>query len=677
MMLNKDYRLRILLVAFVLFFMYFVVIGRLLDLQILRRDFFVEEARRIHQKRRSVSPFRGEIKDRSGVLLAVTTRMKSIYVNPRVIPESEHRALARALGPILQIPEDRIRDRLKLRYHFPLIRKIPKEDADRVIAVRRELKLPISSIYLRDESKRLYPNNQLMAPIIGYTAIDDTGDNKGIFGLEMQYNSWIAGNYNNAVASRTALSQFMEPLEQELLDSAYGNRIILTIDASLQYAAEKAVRKALAEWQAESAVAVVQSVKTGEILAMVSLPSFDPNNFSSYDPNLRRNKCISEPFEPGSVQKIITSSILLDMNLVGMDELVDCEHGFAVVDGRRVSDSGGHGMGIVPFPVTFYNSSNIAFSKLALRIDPPVYYQYLKRFGFGEKSGIDLPDESPGILHPLSKWTRLSRTSLAIGYEIGLTPVQTVTAVSAIGNGGKLMKPYVVAEIQDYRGKTIAKTEPEYRGSVVSPQTAEKVRQLMEGVILEGTGKKAAIPGWRAGGKTGTTRLSHTEDLRYIASFAAILPLSDPRYAVYVAISNPKGGYYAAQVASPVYRDIAMQIISAEAIPQDAPIVVAETAKTGDKTVKVPAITAAPTPTPAPETLEIAEGQMPDLRGLTMREVLKRMESVPVRLKFVGSGVVIEQKPEPAAELQDVETCTLVFGAIGSITAEKTGGGGT
>lgn len=659
-MLNRVYKFRILLVALGLLSLFMAAIVRLYYLQVVRHDFYVEKGEDIHVRQRKIDPFRGEIVDRNGAILAVTNRMMTVYSHPPSIPEKNRSNLAEDLTRILHMPQDRIESILEKKYHVPVIRKIPREQAETVAALRKKWSIPYSGLYLREESKRLYPKKELLAPVLGFTTIDNTGDNKGIFGLEMEYNDWISGKYEKTIARKTALHNYLDPTEAALLESTYGNRIVLTIDQSIQYSCEKALRKALVEWEADSGVMVVQEVKTGKMLAMCSLPSYDPNKFETYDASFRRNRCISDCFEPGSVMKTFTSAILLELGLVSMDEIIDCENGRAIIDGRRVTDAGGHSMGRVTFPETYYHSSNIAFSKLALRIDPPVYYTFLSRLGFGEETGIDLPDESAGILHPLTKWTRLSRTSLGIGYEIGLTPVQTITAISAMANGGKLMRPCVVSEIQDFRGRTVRCFEPKVRRRVIRPEVSEKVLQLMEGVVREGTGKKAAIPGYRIGSKTGTTRKSHKSEPEYIASFASVFPISDPEIAVYVAVDNPKGGYYAAQVAAPVFREVATHILSHLAIEPDAPdqLLDKAVAEKSSSTKPVSQISRSEDIIHVPTI----DGQMPDLRGLTMRQVKKRMENIPVPMKFVGSGIVIEQNPPPAAELDGYRQCVMLFG---------------
>ncbi len=654
-LLHKAYKIRILIVAFILMVLFCAVEARLYQLQMRQHTRLAHKARHIHYRKGTVTPHRGDILDRNGNVLATSTRLTSVYVNPQRIPERKHKALAERFAPILRLPPEKIMRRIKGKRDIPLSRKVSSEKATMVRDVCAELHLKRGAIYFRQDSKRLYPMGSLLAPVIGYTTIDNTGDNRGIAGLEIRYNDWISGRYERFVARRTALRQRLEPIEQDILDATYGNRIILTIDRNIQYGVERALRKGVAKWQADSGVAIVQHTRTGEILAMCSLPSFDPEKFSTYPADFRRNRCITDPIEPGSVMKIFTASILLDLGLVRLNDVIDCLDGRAIVDGRRVTDAGGHRMGRVPFPETFYHSSNVAFSKLGLRIEPDVYFSYLCSFGFGHKTGINLPDESGGILYPLSRWTRLSRTSLPIGYEIGITPIQITCAVSATGNEGKIMRPYIVSEIQDYKGNTLQKFTSRVTSRPISPQTAKKVLDLMEGVVRCGTGKKAQIPGYRLCGKTGTTRKSNKREPEYIASFAGIFPASDPQITCLVSIDNPKGAYYASDVAVPIFREIAQMVLRHLAIPPDVKQTDLQLAKA----------TPSPTP-PPPEKIQpkhpVMKGEMPNLLGFTMKAVLKRIGDYQMDIRFVGSGVVIEQTPAPATSLSDVDTCTLVFG---------------
>jgi len=654
-MLHKTYKIRILIISMVLLLLFCVVEVRLYQLQIKKHAFLRKKADQIHLRRRVITPYRGEILDRHGNVLAVTTRLTSIYVHPDLIPENKKKELARRLSSVLLFPYEKIKQRLNKKGHFPLARKISDLKAAQVEEICDELELKRNALYFLEESKRLYPMGPNLAPVLGYTTIDDSGDNKGIFGLEMKYNEWLSGKYEKITTHRTALRQYLEPIEQDILESTYGHRLILTIDQNIQYIVERALRKGLAKWRADSAVCVILDVPTGEILAMCSLPSFDPDKFYSYDPDFRRNRCVSDPLEPGSVMKIFNSAILLDSGLVQMDEPIDCERGFAVIEGRRVSDAGGHKMGIVSFQETFFHSSNIAFCKLATRITPESYYSYLRAFGFGQKTGVDIPDESSGILYPVSRWSGFSRTSLGMGYEIGLTPVQIACALAALGNHGKGMRPFIVKEIQDSNGRTIQQFDSHMRFQVVSPQTAQKVLALMEGVVEQGTGKKARIPGYRIGGKTGTTRKSDKVKREYIAGFAALLPIDEPRIACYVAIDNPKEAYYASDVAVPVFHEIAQQLLSHLAIPPSMPKELIQTAELKPRT--------SPQSVPEKRNLKtVVQGKMPDLKGLSIKEVLLALRDCPLDLKMIGSGVVIDQTPQAATPLKDVKTCILIFG---------------
>ena len=664
-MLHKSYKIRILIVFILLLLLFCAAEARLYQLQIRNHARLLQKAEEIHLRKMVINPFRGEIVDCQGNMLAVTTRLNSIYVNPSLIPDVKKKELAKRLSSVLIMPVEKIMARLESKYdNVALVRKIEDDKIAQVQSVCQDFGFKKNEIYFLEESKRLYPMGKHLAPVLGYTQIDDSGDNKGIFGLELQYNDWISGQYEEFTTERTALRQHLEPIEQDILDSTYGSRLILTIDQNIQYCVERELRKGLADYQADSGVAIVQDIRTGGILAMCSLPSFDPDEFATYDALFRRNRSISDPFEPGSVMKIFTAAVLLDLGLVQKDEIIDCEMGRAVIEGRHVSDSGGHKLGKVPFTETFYNSSNVAFSKMGLRIDPSIYFLYLRTFGFGQKTGIDLPDESGGILYPVNRWTRLSRTSLPIGYEIGTTALQLVSALSAMGNGGKLMRPFLVKEIQDYKGRLLQEHTPQVRAQIVTPQTAEKMLLLMEGVIEYGTGKKARIPGYRIAGKTGTTRKSNKADAEYIAGFAGLFPVDNPQIACYVAIDNPKGAYYAAEVAVPVFKEITHYILSYLAIPPSLPVEKPVMAK--EASVPSPESTPA-----AAKTISTAEGLLPDFSGMTMKEALLCLKESPLEVKFIGSGVVIDQSPAPQSPLKDVKACILIFGKPHLVQAVK------
>jgi cell division protein FtsI/penicillin-binding protein 2 len=652
-MIKKTYRLRIFLLLIFFALLFCIVEARLYVLQVSQHTQYESRANAQHDKTIFVAPRRGEILDRNYQILATSAQRDSVYVTPSLITDDREK-LARDLAQILSLPEKKICEILQATSTrcAPLARKISRAKMNEIHAVARSYALPKYAIYFRKESKRLYPKNSLCASVIGFTTIDDYGDNKGIAGLEYFYNEQIGGEYKRLKTRQSAVRQYLDPFLEEDLAPSYGSTLVLTIDETIQYIAEKELRAAVSERDADGGVVIVMATKTGEILAMASCPSFDPNDFSKYPDKYRRNRCITDPIEPGSVLKIFTLATLLDENLATVSDILDCENGEARIEGRYVTDSGGHKMGLATVREAFIWSSNVGFSKLATRLEPQVFHEHLRLFGFGEKTGVDLPGEESGILYPPSKWTSLSRTSVAIGYEIATTALQIATAASAIANEGLLMRPYVVKEIRDYSGQTIKTVEPEVIRQVVKRSTAEKMMELMEAVVAEGTGKNAAIEGYVVAGKTGTTRKSHVKDQRaYIAGFVGVVPADDPELTIYTYIDKPQRAHFASDVAAPLFKRIAEDSLRCLGIPPNSK--------------PVPMLLTSTVPDLHSEKAEPLQtaGTMPNVMGLTMMEVKKQLDGLPCPVRFLGSGVVTEQSPPPGTSMETSQRCLIVFGS--------------
>ncbi|MGC8740113.1 MAG: penicillin-binding transpeptidase domain-containing protein [Candidatus Sumerlaeaceae bacterium] len=659
-----------------------MIVRRLHELQFVKAEHYWRHARARHEYTIKKIPSRGKIYDRSSRELAVTEMVPSIYVSPSLIADEVKRDLAADLARELGMDFDTIYRRLThTRGDQIIVRRATREQMDRVMVLAQmyrekykgDKKKPPAvarnAFYIQEENKRSYPFGELAAHIIGYTMLDDTGDNTGVAGAEGSYNEQLRGKFGVDRALRTATGMPLEPLDPAVLASTYGNSVVLTIDRDIQDVTEKALRKQVLACTADAGVAVVYAVKTGEILAMASVPSFSLSDVQHASPLAMRNRAISDAIEPGSVMKIFTYTSLIEEDKIrSFQEIVDCSGGRWTVAGRTVVDS--HAMGAVPIVTAFAQSSNVAAAKLAtMRLQPARFYKHLVDFGFGEKTGIDLPGEAPGRLRHVKDWTAQSVASLAYGYELQVTAIQVVAAAAAIANNGIYMKPHVVKELRNYRGELVQQVEPEKVRRVCTPTTTKRMLELMEAVVREGTGKAAAVPNYRVGGKTGTTIKLDPETKRYsrgnyIGSFCGVAPLEDPEICIYIWIDNPRGGvYYGGQVAAPVFKEIAQEALKILRIPpskmQDQP-----PPKSVDVALEemrdqraVPAIVERP-----PEDEDVAPGCMPNLRGLTMREAHERLAALGLSFEAHGSGVVVDQTPRPYESLDPSQPVQLVFG---------------
>ncbi len=600
----------------------------------------------------------------------------STYCNPSRI-KSNYVPLADQLSKVMYQSYSDILERLKRSYSIRelLTKHTSPGDVPKIKRVRskfglthkdiffeRKFDLSRYAIFFRKEGKRVYPHDQLLSPVLGFVVLDKHGDNRGMGGLEYYYDKHLCGGSPKIATTRGARHILLDYFPEDTMNRARGASLELTIDESIQYVTERELRHALAREKADSGCAVVMDVSTGEVLAMASLPSFDPNEYQYYPLSLRRNNAISSPIEPGSVMKIFTFATLLEHGLLNLQDTVDCGSGKTVYfNNRPIKDAPGHAMDEVPVSMAFYYSSNVGTARLAERLENDIFYDQICAFGFGRKTGIDLSGEDNGILRPLRKWSLLSRTSLAIGYEIGVTSLQVARAVSAIANKGCLMKPYIVKRVVSPGGEVILENRPHIEARVVRPSVAERMLELMGGVVKYGTGVKAQISGYSVGGKTGTSKKVSSEEREYIASFVGVLPLSSPRLCIYVWIDNPRRHKYGGDVAAPVFRAIGEGAVKSlkippdeENVPETTPVPVDILA--GEDTTELPPEWQMPT------KVVHKEGTMPDLNGMTMREAFRELAELEITPQFVGTGVVIDQSPPPGKAIGPGIRCLLMFG---------------
>ncbi len=643
-MLHRPHRLRSIVLGVAFSALAATVCARLVTLQLDRHDAYVARARQQQTRRVVIQPERGDILDREGRPLAQSTARLSLYVHP-VYLRAPHAdidldQLARQIAHYTGMPASRVRERLDRNTPVVLGRALHPEVARRLEETLDIYSIDARGVWFHRETRRTYPRH-LAAPLIGFCSSDGDGDNTGIGGIEQSYNGELGGQRIESKVRRTAVSQSLDSIPAEDLVRARGNTLVLTIDSVIQEATETALREAVEEFGAAGAGAVVMDVRTGDVLAMASHPTFDNNNFSGATAEQRRNRTITDPLEAGSVVKLFTAAMLIDLGLVGPDTLVDCEGGHAVIDGRRINDAPGHEpLHVVPFRTALAFSSNVGIIKLAQAVDNATWYGYLRSFGFGQDTPLRLPGESAGILYPVEKWTKFSRTSLPMGYELALTPIQIAAGVAALVNEGRYMRPTLVKEIRSARGEVIERHEPEELRQVVRPTTSAIMRELMADVVVEGTGKKAQVPGYRIGGKTGTTVKSHIRDRKeYISSFCGVVPIDQPAVVVYVYVDAPTKARFGGTIAAPAFAKIARVAMLHLGVPPTEPIDHA-----GELELVAAALEQPPPPAPP-------EGTMPDLSGLSMAEVRRALPMPVASLSLAGSGLACDQSPLPGDPL--------------------------
>jgi len=657
------------------------LVARLYHLQIIQYVDLLARAQRQQQRTIEITPQRGAIFDRRMHPLAMSRAVDSVYAVPAEIPDRE--MVTKLLAPVLGLEAPELEGRFKSSRAFCWVkRKVSDEEAARV----RDLNL--KGIYFQKEMKRFYPKGELASHALGYVGLDDNG----LGGLEYELDAEIKGRAGRVLVASDARRQSFRSSEWP---GQAGKDVVLALDENIQYITEKVLSQAVEKWHATGGTVIVQNPNTGEILAMASEPTFNPNEYSRSPGEALLNRAVSWVFEPGSTFKIVTVSAALEEKLTNPQEVINCQNGSIVLAGHVIHDHKPFGELTVEQVVE--NSSDVGAIKLGLRLGAERFFSYIHGFGFGAATNVELPGEERGLLKPPSRWSGISIGEISMGQEVGVTPVQLVTAYSAIANGGILFQPRLVRDV--FRGDTHDPLPATAGRRVVSEQTAELMRQMFTTVVENGTGKPAKLNGYSAAGKTGTAQKINSSGTysksHYIASFVGFAPANKPAVTILVAIDSPVGAIYGGDVAAPVFKSIAEQTLSYLSVPQDNPSrwpqvassapAVSPRQKRGEKAGFLPPDlefhgSATPAVRPAsfsrtlfatsptteglggPGTVVLDEGPLvtvPDFSGMAARQVAEKIQQLGLELSLTGSGLAVEQSPAagspiPAGSCVDV-----------------------
>jgi len=548
-----NYRRR-LLAVFIFFFLFLIVgISRLFFIQLFRSDYLSEIAKKQHNLFVELEPRRGTIYDSRSRPQAVNLVMDSLFVTPRSIPDKEKEKVIRVLSQVLNLDSTALRSKLYRKKSFVWIaRKIPALQADAI------KKANLKGVGFIKESKRSYPNGYLASHVIGFSGLD----NNGLEGLELLFDKYLKGEPGWSLVMRDARQKKLD-FADNMLSPVDGCDLFLSIDEIIQYIAERELDKAYNEFHAKGASIIVMDPYSGAILAMANRPTFDMNDYSKVTKDQMRNRAICDLFEPGSVFKVVTASAALEEKKVKEEDRFFCENGSYRYGNRVLHDHKPHG--VLTFREVIELSSNIGTSKVAQLLGPDLLYRYIRLFGFGAKTGIDLPGEIPGMIRGPKSWSKTSILSIPMGQEVGVTALQLASAMSVIANGGQLMKPFVVREVRDKNGKIVQQFPPRLVNQVLSADTAARIRKILTGVVEEGTGKLAKIPGFSAAGKTGTAQKlepngTYSHD-KFIASFVGFAPAEEPLITIVVSVDEPRPVYFGGVVAAPVFSNVAVDVL--------------------------------------------------------------------------------------------------------------------
>ncbi len=555
----KEKRLgkRTILLTFFFFLWFFGLTLRLIELQVIDHGRLKTAVLKQNQLKPEINPERGTIYDRSGKIMARSLPVLSAFFLPSdEEPFEQQFARIRQVRKILDLSDKELQNiKTKMAEGAPFIwvkRKISPEKAE---LVRR---LNLSGIDFQEEHKRTYPLGTLAAHVLGGVNIDD----KGAGGVEFQYNSRLQGEKGQSLILRDARKR---PYHLEVIkEPTPGQDLILTIDETIQYIAERELAKAVEESGAAGGTVIISQPSSGEILAMASYPTYDPNFYPPSSPEAERNRAIQFNFEPGSTFKIITAVAARELGLVGFNKIFDCSAGRIKVAGWTIYDH--KKLGILTFSDVIIHSSNVGTIQVSYHIGPENLYKMIKNFRFGQKTGIELPGEENGILHPLKTWTKTSLPAHAIGYEISVTAIQILQAMNVIANRGCLVPPRITRETPDLAGSIEVSPSPFER--IISEKTAnDLIDRIFEEVVLDGTGQAAQLKGYTVAGKTGTAQKIDPATgtymaTRHLASFVGFVPAEKPVISMIVVIDDPRTDlHYGGQVAAPVFREIASRVL--------------------------------------------------------------------------------------------------------------------
>lgn len=497
-------------------------------------------------------PRRGVIYDRHLKELAISINLNSIFIDPFLVEDRE--STAEKLAKVLKLDQENLFSKLNEEKRFIWLARKVQPDVER--AVRN---LSIKGVGFIKEPQRVYPNGLLASHIIGFVGVDD----KGLEGIELMYDKFLKGTVGWRYSIRDAKRREVPGYEYREIPPADGNDVVLTVDNVVQAFTERELENAFEKYNAKGGIVIVMDPHTGDILALANRPSYDPNNIKGYDVEARRNRALCDFFEPGSSFKIVTASAVLEEKVVQPEEEFFCENGEFKWGRHTYHDHRPHGW--LAFRDVIKYSSNIGTMKSALKLGDARLYRYIKRFGFGKKTGIQLPGEVEGIMRPVNQWSKLSLCSISMGQEITVTAIQLACAISTVANGGYYVKPKVIDRIQDKTGQIIEEFESQEMQRVISEETSNELRSILRGVVEEGTGKLAEVKGYCPAGKTGTAQKVESNGVyshrKFMASFIGFLPYNNPKFVIVVIMDEPRPYYYGGTVCAPVFKNIASQLM--------------------------------------------------------------------------------------------------------------------
>lgn len=634
---SKSDRIRVFLVLFFGFFIWGIIVFRVFSIQILEHQKYKKIAKGQHLIRMNLEAKRGIVYDRNMKVLAFNLPTHSFFAVPKKVEEKD--LVAEKFSQLAGCSKEKVKNKLKTEKKFVwLKRKTEKEESEKISSWN------LKGVFFRKEIKRYYPHHPLAQDILGFCDIDS----RGLAGVEYRYNEILSGEDGEGIFLRDAFGNSYFTEEYPITPPISGKSLVLTLDLNLQSILEEELKKAIKKTDSDGGTGILMNPKTGEILAL----AFCSNKKESTFPV--KNRAISDNFEPGSTFKIVASACALEQGIKRPEDKIYAEKGIFNIKGKILHDHKPHEW--ITFKEALVFSSNIGIAKVTLEVGKENFLKYVKKFGFGEKTGIDLPGESKGYLPSSSKLSDYTLSVFSVGQGVSLTAIQLITAYAAVVNGGFLMKPYVVKKVLDQDDKPEKKFGPTVRRQVISERTSRILVDFLKGVVSRGTGMEAKIEGISIGGKTGTAQKPDLvnggyKDGEYIASFVGFFPAEDPKIIGLVTLDNPKGKHFGGQTAGPAFKSIVSKIFSLQKTPfASSEKVIIE--KNSEKNVEKDLYS----------DKELSKEKLlkvPDVTGLTAREAALILSSYDVDFRLSGSGIVANQEPEAGTLISQEQICVI------------------
>jgi len=652
--MNRSRAIVIIIGVFVFFI---ALIFKLVDIQIVKSEELTYFAQRQQMKVEKVLPERGVVYDRDGVLLVYNRNDVSFYLDLRMVPKENKKKIAKKFSSVFGKSYNSY---LKLMNQSSKTICIEKKASSEKAMLLKDFK--IIGLFNREDPTRVYYYNSLASHVLGYLNEKYTGVN----GIEKSFNDLLKGEEGIRLVERNAIGDVITFSEEETRQAIQGNNVYLTINRGFQNALEEELQNCIKEYNAISAVGIIMNPNNGEILALANIDDYDPNRFWNFSDESRRNKSVTDTYEPGSTFKTFSLAALFDQNLCRESEIINVENGNYKFRTANIRDT--HKFEHLTVKGIFEESSNIGLAKLSHRIDDELFYKYLRGFGFGSSTTVDLPGEAKGSLKNPNEWSKVTKAFMSFGYETSVTPVQLIAGFSSVINGGILYKPQIVKKVTDSNGEYVLDSETKDIRRVVSEETSYRMRNLLKSAVEKGTGKLAKLDYVSIGGKTGTSKKivngKYTTD--YYSSFVGFFPVENPQIACLILVNEPHEGKYGGLVAAPVFKKVAEKLIELEpdliGLPENnlSPKEKYDFVSTNSDYEKEDIIPVnLDFKTTPVQNIILEKNIMPDLKNVSLRDAITVLNKMGLKYKIRGSGKVITQSILPGEKILRGNSCVL------------------